>query len=105
MRAEKAGSPGNQYACFKMHSPEIPFPRTRFPIPPSQPPTLQGNERVSNGEQEGKHRAWFQARETTIVRRDAMADFGLGLLMGGSIGLGIGLGLLIGLVYLLSERL
>jgi hypothetical protein len=34
-----------------------------------------------------------------------MADFGLGLLMGGSIGLGIGLGLLIGLVYLLSERL
>jgi hypothetical protein len=34
-----------------------------------------------------------------------MADFGLGLLMGGSIGLGIGLVLVIGLVYLLSERL
>src|SRR5262249_3642865 len=23
MRAEKAGSPGNQYACFKMHTPEF----------------------------------------------------------------------------------
>jgi hypothetical protein len=34
-----------------------------------------------------------------------MADFGLALLMGGSIGLSIGLVLVIGLVYLLSERL
>src|SRR5262249_8852848 len=25
MRAEKAGSPGNQYACFKMHTPEFPL--------------------------------------------------------------------------------
>jgi hypothetical protein len=34
-----------------------------------------------------------------------MADFALGLVMGGSIGLSIGLVLVIGLVYLLSERL
>jgi hypothetical protein len=34
-----------------------------------------------------------------------MGDFGLGLVMGGSTGLGIGLVLVIGLVYLLSERL
>ena len=34
-----------------------------------------------------------------------MGDFGFGLVMGGSIGLGIGLVLVIGLVYLLSERL
>jgi hypothetical protein len=25
IRAEKAGSPGNQYACFKMHTPEFPL--------------------------------------------------------------------------------
>jgi len=57
-----------------------------------------GNNRESNA---------FASKtpQMSIVRGDAMADFGLGLVMGGSIGLGIGLVLVIGLVYLLSERL
>jgi len=58
-------------------------------------------------ERRGKHRVCLQARETSIASCYAMGDFGLGLVMGGSIGLGIGLGLVFafGLVYLLSERL
>jgi len=39
-----------------------------------------------------------------IQRRRAVGDFLLGLVIGGSIGIGIGLVLVIGLVHLLSER-
>jgi hypothetical protein len=44
-------------------------------------------------------------KDENVLRSGAVPDFVVGLVIGGSIGLGIGLVLVIGLVHLLSERL